>query len=52
MSLTEAQFAMIPGLGDKRASKIARVLDTRYAVWQQQQQSGEEQGKLEGEEAA
>jgi len=47
MSLTEAQFAMIPGVGDKRASKIARVLDSKYSGWQQE---GAEQGKLEGME--
>jgi len=49
LSLTEAQFAMIPGVGAKRASKIAHVLDTRRAGWQPQ--DGAEQGKLEGEEA-
>jgi len=49
VSLTEAQFAMIPGVGDKRASKIARVLDTRYAGWQPE--DGAQQGKLEEEEA-
>jgi DNA excision repair protein ERCC-4 len=48
-SLTEAQFAMIPGVGAKRASKIARVLDTKHAGWQQQ--GGAEQERLEGEEA-
>jgi DNA excision repair protein ERCC-4 len=48
VSLTEAQFAMIPGMGAKRASKIAHVLDTRHAGWQQQQ-DGAQQGKLEGE---
>jgi DNA excision repair protein ERCC-4 len=30
-SLTEAQLAMIPGLGAKRAAKIGRILDTQYA---------------------
>ena len=45
MSLTESQFALVPGVGDKRASKIARVLDTRYAGFSQT--AGEEQGKLE-----
>jgi len=49
VSLTEAQFSMIPGVGAKRASKIAHVLDTKYAGWQAQE--GAEQGKLEGEEA-
>ncbi len=34
-SLTEAQFSMIPGVGAKRASKIARILDTKYAGWQE-----------------
>jgi DNA excision repair protein ERCC-4 len=48
VSLTEAQFAVIPGVGAKRASKIAHVLDTRYAGSQSQ---GTEQGKLEAEEA-
>jgi DNA excision repair protein ERCC-4 len=48
VSLTEAQFSMIPGVGAKRASKIAHVLDTKYAGWQQQ--DGAEQGKLEPEE--
>jgi len=48
VSLTEAQFSMIPGVGAKRASKIAHVLDTKYAGWQAQE--GAEQGKLEGEE--
>ncbi len=47
-SLTEAQFSMIPGVGAKRASKIARVLDTRYAGWQAQE--AEEQVKLEADE--
>jgi len=49
MSLTEAQLSMIPGLGAKRASKIAQVLDTKHAGWQTQ--DGAEQGKLEDEEA-
>jgi DNA excision repair protein ERCC-4 len=49
VSLTEAQFSMVPGVGAKRASKIAHVLDTKYAGWQAQE--GAEQGKLEGEEA-
>jgi len=48
VSLTEAQLSMIPGVGAKRASKIAHVLDTKYAGWQAQ--DGAEQGKLEGEE--
>jgi DNA excision repair protein ERCC-4 len=48
VSLTEAQFAMVPGVGAKRASKIARVLDTRYAA--SQSQEGAEQVRLEGEE--
>lgn len=47
-SLTEAQFAMVPGVGAKRASKIAHVLDTKYAGWQQQDAA--EQGKLGEEE--
>lgn len=46
ISLTEAQFAMIPGVGGKRASRIAEVLDTKYSGWQP---SGEEQVKLERE---
>jgi DNA excision repair protein ERCC-4 len=49
VSLTEAQLSMIPGVGPKRASKIAHVLDTKYAGWQAQE--GAEQVKLEGEEA-
>ncbi|MGH9920302.1 MAG: helix-hairpin-helix domain-containing protein, partial [Nitrososphaerales archaeon] len=49
MALTESQFAMIPGVGPKRASKIAHVLDEKYAGWQEQE--GAEQGKLEAEEA-
>ena len=49
MALTESQFAMIPGVGAKRASKIAHVLDMKYAGWQQQERF--EQGKLESEEA-
>ena len=48
LSLTEAQFSMVPGVGAKRASKIAHVLDTRYSGWQPQE--GAEQGRLEGEE--
>ncbi|HUH99784.1 MAG TPA: ERCC4 domain-containing protein [Nitrososphaerales archaeon] len=47
VSLTEAQLAMIPGLGPKRASKIAHVLDTTYAPWDSKQ--GSQQGKLEAE---
>ena len=47
VSLTEAQFAMVPGVGDKRASKIASVLDTKYSGWQQDE--GEEQVRLEGD---
>lgn len=47
VSLTEAQFAMVPGVGEKRASKIARVLDTRYAGSVSQ---GDDQGKLEAQE--
>jgi DNA excision repair protein ERCC-4 len=31
MALTESQFAMVPGLGSKRAAKISRVLDALYA---------------------
>lgn len=45
MTLTEAQLAMIPGVGSKRASKIAGVLDAKYAGWQEQDAA--EQGKLE-----
>jgi DNA excision repair protein ERCC-4 len=48
VSLTEAQLSMIPGVGAKRASKIAHVLDTKYVGWQAQE--GAEQVKLEGEE--
>ena len=48
VSLTEAQLAMIPGVGASRASKIAHVLDTRQAGWQHKE--GAEQGKLETEE--
>ncbi len=48
-SLTEAQFAMIPGLGAKRASRIAHVLDTMYAG--SQPREGEGQGRLEDQEA-
>jgi ERCC4-type nuclease len=48
LSLTEAQFAMIPGVGAKRALKIAHVLDTKRMGWQPR--DGAEQGKLEGEE--
>ena len=47
-SLTESQFAMIPGVGAKRASRIAHVLDTKHSGWQQE--DGAQQGKLEGEE--
>jgi DNA excision repair protein ERCC-4 len=46
-SLTEAQFAMIPGLGAKRASKIARILDTAYAG--PIVSDGAEQGRLESD---
>ncbi|HUI00901.1 MAG TPA: ERCC4 domain-containing protein [Nitrososphaerales archaeon] len=45
VSLTESQLAMIPGVGAKRASRIAKVLDTQYAGWQGKER--EEQGKLE-----
>jgi DNA excision repair protein ERCC-4 len=48
MSLTEAQFAMVPGVGPKRASKIAHILDAKYAG--SQPQDGSEQRKLEGKE--
>lgn len=48
VSLTEAQFAMIPGVGAKRASKIAHVLDTGYGG--SQPEAGAQQRKLEGEE--
>ena len=50
MELTESQFAMIPGVGAKRASKIAHLLDTKHAGWQEQ--GGAEQGKLEPGEVA
>jgi DNA excision repair protein ERCC-4 len=33
IALAEAQFAMIPGVGAKRAAKIGRVLDTKYVGW-------------------
>jgi DNA excision repair protein ERCC-4 len=33
LSLTESQLAMIPGVGAKRASKIAHALDATYAGW-------------------
>jgi DNA excision repair protein ERCC-4 len=49
VSLTEAQFAMIPGVGAKRAMKLVRVLDTRHAA--SQPQDGAEQVSLEGDEA-
>ena len=45
MTLTEAQFAMIPGVGAKRASKIAHVLDAKHPGWQEQESA--EQGRLE-----
>jgi DNA excision repair protein ERCC-4 len=48
VSLTEAQLAMIPGVGPKRASKIVHLLDTRHAA--SQPQDGAEQVRLEGEE--
>ena len=48
VSLTESQLALVPGVGAKRASRIAHVLDTKYAAWQQPE--GAEQGKLEGME--
>ena len=48
VALTEAQLSMIPGVGAKRASKIARVLDNKYAGWQEQESA--EQVKLEAEE--
>ena len=44
--MTESQFSMIPGVGAKRASKIAHVLDTKYPGWQEQEAA--EQVKLEG----
>lgn len=47
VSLSEAQLSMIPGLGAKRASKIAHLLDTKYSG--AQLQGGAEQGKLEEE---
>jgi len=49
VSLTEAQFAMVPGVGAKRASKIAHVLDTRREGWRPE--DGAQQVKLEAEEA-
>jgi len=48
VNLTEAQLAMIPGLGPKRASRIAHVLDTAYAPWDSKATST--QGKLVGAE--
>lgn len=48
IALSEAQFAMIPGVGDKRASRITRVLDTKYAGWQPETS---EQVRLASEEA-
>lgn len=48
VALTESQFAMIPGVGAKRASRIARVLDTKYSGYRQA--AGAEQGTLGGEE--
>jgi len=48
VSLTESQFALVPGVGAKRASTIAHLLDTKYAAWQQP--DGPEQVKLEGAE--
>jgi DNA excision repair protein ERCC-4 len=48
ISLTEAQLSMIPGVGSKRASKIAHVLDTKHAGWQEQE--SEAQVKLEAQE--
>jgi len=44
-SLTESQLALVPGVGAKRAAKIARVLDKKYAAWLEPE--GSEQGKLE-----
>ncbi|MCS4539557.1 MAG: helix-hairpin-helix domain-containing protein [Thaumarchaeota archaeon] len=32
INLTEAQFAMVPGVGSKRGGKISRMLDSRYFV--------------------
>ncbi len=32
INLTEAQFAMVPGVGSKRGEKISRMLDTRYFI--------------------
>ncbi len=52
-SLTEAQFAMIPGVGAKRASKIAHVLDTKHAGWQEEDGAGQrklEPAEVEGDE--
>jgi len=44
MTLTEAQLAMVPGLGPKRASKIARALDTKFMA---EEEKGAEQEVLE-----
>jgi len=43
MALTEAQLAMVPGLGPKRASKIVHVLDTNFSP----QEEGKQQDMLE-----
>lgn len=48
VSLSEAQFAMIPGVGAKRASRIAHLLDDAYSGLKPQE--GEQQGRLGEEE--
>ncbi len=48
VALTEAQFAIVPGVGAKRAAKIAHLLDATYAAGPVD--DGAEQGKLEGGE--
>ncbi|MDA4118407.1 MAG: helix-hairpin-helix domain-containing protein [Thaumarchaeota archaeon] len=48
VALAESQFAMIPGVGAKRAARIARVLDTKY-VGGQAGDDGVQQGTLEAE---
>ncbi len=48
MSLSEAQFALVPGVGEKRASKIARVLDREHSESRPAERG--EQDRLEAEE--
>ncbi|MDG6915355.1 MAG: heavy metal resistance protein CzcA [Nitrososphaerota archaeon] len=48
MSLSEAQFAMVPGVGAKRASKISHALDDTYQGAQPAETGA--QGQLGGEE--